>query len=60
MKEQQMRLNKELEELEEIEKEIKNVVALDKKNWVRFYLLIKKVKERDLWRVADKNPSRSG
>lgn len=54
MKEQQMRLNKELEELEEIEKEIKNVVALDKKNWVRFYLLIKKVKERDLWRVADK------
>lgn len=54
MKEQQMRLNKELEELEEIEKEIKTVVDLDKKNWVRFYLLIKKVKEKDLWRVADK------
>lgn len=54
MKEQQISINKELEELEQIEKEIKSVVDLDKKNWVRFYLLIKKVKEKDLWRVADK------
>lgn len=54
MNEQQITINKEIEELEQIEKEIKNVVDLDKKNWVRFYLLIKKVKEKDLWRVADK------
>ena len=54
MKEQQITITRELEELQAIEQEIKNVVDVDKKNWVRFYLLIKKVKEKDLWRVADK------
>lgn len=54
MAEQQITLNKEIEELEQIEQEIKKVVDLDKKNWVKFYLLIKKVKEKDLWKVADK------
>ena len=54
MKEQQITITRELEELQAIEQEIKNVVDVDKKNWVRFYVLIKKVKEKDLWRVADK------
>ena len=53
MKEQQITITRELEELQAIEQEIKNVVDVDKKNWVRFYLLIKKVKEKDLCRVAD-------
>ena len=49
MKEQQITITRELEELQALEQEIKNVEDVDKKNWVRFYLLIKKVKEKDLW-----------
>ena len=53
MKEQQITINRELEELQAIEQEIKNVVDIDKKNWVKFYILIKKVKEKDLWKAVE-------
>ena len=40
------------EELEKIERELEVMVNIDRKNWVNFYLLVKRVKEKELWKVS--------
>ena len=49
----QLSIDKSTEELEKIEHELEVMVSIDRKNWVNFYLLVKKVKEKELWKVSN-------
>lgn len=39
-----------MENLKEIEKELTSLIDLDKRNWTHFYLLLKEVEEKALWK----------
>ena len=49
----QLSIDRSTEELEKIEHELEVMVNIDRKNWVNFYLLVKKVKEKELWKVSN-------
>ena len=44
----QLSIDRSTEELEKIEHELEVMVNIDRKNWVNFYLLVKKVKEKEV------------
>lgn len=41
--------------LQNIEKELSNLIDIDKRNWTHFYLLIKEVEDKELWKEKYKS-----